>query len=41
MFEPHAHSPVTEASEDAMIVAAMLEELLNKIVPPKWPGVRR
>ena len=40
MFEPHAHLPVTEAGEDAMIVAAMLEKFLNKIVPAKWPGVR-
>ena len=37
----YAHSAVTEAGEDGIIVAGVPQNFLNSAVLAKWPGVRR
>lgn len=41
LLEPYAHSPVTDAGEDGIIVAAVPQNFLNRAALAKWPGVRR
>ena len=41
LLEPFAHSSVTEAGEDGIIDAAVLQNFLNRSAIMKWPGVRR
>jgi hypothetical protein len=41
LFEPYAHSPVTKAGEDGIIVAAVPQNFLDSAVLVKWTGVRR